>query len=48
MHLLNEIKIPISKVGMNYMAVKERTKTSHGIALEVQSYKGKPAADNST
>lgn len=43
-HLLNEIKVQISKVGTNYTAVKERTKTTHERAFEIQIYKGKRAA----
>lgn len=43
-HLSNEIKIQISKVGTNYTAVKERTKTTHERAFEIQIYKGKQAA----
>lgn len=46
--LLHEIKIQISKVGSNHAAVKKRTKTSHEIPFEIQIYKGKQAADNST
>ena len=46
-HLVNEVKIRISKVSMNYTAVKGRTKTPHEITTSDPDLEGKQAADNS-